>query len=105
LTTSTHLLRTISERANRPRADFCFAIAEQSSEEPAPVQLLLVHGESLSGAWGSPAFVRQRELAVSHWQPSAGRSPSPCGLAVSLGCVIVSGARVQVRMNARREAL
>jgi hypothetical protein len=39
----THSLGTISERPDRARADFCFAMSEQSSEKTAPVQLMLVH--------------------------------------------------------------
>jgi hypothetical protein len=38
--------RTTNERADRPHADCCFALAEQSSQEPRPAQLVLVRGDS-----------------------------------------------------------
>src|SRR3954451_24786777 len=38
-----HLLRTTSERADRPRAEDCFALAKQSSGEVSAVHLVLVH--------------------------------------------------------------
>jgi hypothetical protein len=57
-----HQPRTTSERADRPRADFCFAMPEQSSEEAAPAQLVLVQGER----GGSTA----RALAASRMQAS-----------------------------------
>jgi hypothetical protein len=42
------LLRTTSERADPPRATFCFALAERSSEQACPAQSVLVLGECLA---------------------------------------------------------
>ena len=49
-----------SERDDRPRADFCFAMAEQSSEDAAPVQLVLVLCTSELGVRGPARVPRQR---------------------------------------------
>ena len=39
-----HLVGTAGRRAGRPLARFCFAVAEQSSEEAGPARLVVVHG-------------------------------------------------------------
>jgi hypothetical protein len=41
---SSRLLGTTNERPSRPRADFCFAMAEQSSREACPAPLPVVQG-------------------------------------------------------------
>jgi hypothetical protein len=63
--------------------------------------------KSLPGAQGTPRLSDSESWRCPITDPSAGPSPSPPvkGLAVLLGCVIVAISRLQIRMNARREAL
>jgi hypothetical protein len=41
--------RTTNERADRPRPNCCFVLAEQSSEEAGAAQLVVVHRDSEIG--------------------------------------------------------
>jgi hypothetical protein len=47
------LQRTTSERADRPRAEDCFALAKQSSGEVSAVHLVLVHCGSFALGLGT----------------------------------------------------
>ena len=60
------LLRTTAERADRLRADSCFAVAEQSSEEAGPARLSFVEGGRLARA--SPDACSSRNDAL--WPPA-----------------------------------
>jgi len=67
-------LRTSNERADERRADCCFALAEQSSQEAGPAQLVLVRcGHEVSGDAGS------RSAAVGEWLAyTSGRQQDWC---------------------------
>jgi hypothetical protein len=55
------LVRT--ERADRPRSDFCIAMAELVAEEVDPACLVLVRGERLKPEPGDARCVHERRTA------------------------------------------
>ena len=58
--------RTTCERAHRPRAHPCFALAEQSSEDAAPAQLVVVRSEHVVGGEAGTARAGEAGVASSY---------------------------------------
>src|ERR687895_2548284 len=55
--------RWISQRARRPRADSCFALAEQASEEAGLAHLVLVQGGCHEANGRATEITRKRKRA------------------------------------------
>ena len=64
---------TIPESARRPRADACFAQAEQASSEARPAHLVLVRGGRLGPSRRDDRFPRGRSRPRNVWHTSARR--------------------------------
>src|SRR5918992_3311001 len=83
-------LSDTSERADRARADFCFAMAEQPSEEAAPVQLPLVPSGRVPGASQGACSSRKAQVLPGRaFQPTRIRALLACE-AVGLSAYEVS---------------
>jgi hypothetical protein len=80
---------TTSERADRPRADSCFALAEQESGTAGPAQLVLVRSE--------------RELRSTRAVASASKQPSGCAWSGACPrCGVVQRRRASTRLRHAR---